>query len=259
MSTTYIELRPNSTRLGNWMFQYAAAKSMAQGEPVAFLIREGQDVQAVEKFRGFFPDVAIVRNVPEGVEVLTGLFQDVKYLDEKIVKGLFKIRDEYRGRVSPGIVSIHVRRGDYLRFPHRHPFVGKRYLREAVARFPDGTQFLVFSDDVPWCKGFFKGGQFHYSTGKSAVDDLMLMSWCDHHICSNSTFSWWGAYLRFGGRTIFPSMWYGPCAEIKDWSGLYFKGSEVISNRYEMRALGAVAYHALRDWIGRGLRRVGLR
>ena len=259
---TFVRVRPLKTRLGNWMFQYAAAKSFADGGDVAFVIEREAEHELVEKYRSVFPDVKIVTQAPDGAEVLDGFFQDVRYLKENVVRTLFRKRDEYAGRIPPGMVAIHVRRGDYLHLPHRNPFVGEDYLRKAVASFPPDVRFLVFSDDLTWCRKFFSGPRFSFAESGSAIDDLFLMSWCDHHICSNSTFSWWGAYLRHGGRTVFPSMWVGMALRQSDYRGLYFEGVEVIRNRYTPgRFLLALPYMArgavrrMRRWC---LRRWGL-
>ena len=255
----YIRVEPCVTRLGNWMFQYAAAKSFAGGGDVAFVIEDRAWWPAVEKFRSVMPDLRIVERAPEGAEVLKGLFQDVKYLNDGIVRTLFPLRGRYAGRIPAGTVSIHVRRGDYLKLPHRHPFVGTKYLRKAVDSFPEGTPFMVFSDDLPWCRKFFRGTCFRFSEGTDVVDDLFLMSWCDHHICSNSTFGWWGAYLRGCGRTILPGLWYGPAVRDADCRGLRFDGCEIIENGYGpldwIRARSLMAKTAA----GNLLRRMGLR
>lgn len=255
----YIRVEPSVTRLGNWLFQYAAAKTIAAGGEVSFVIEDRAWWPSVEKFRPVMPDLKIAERAPEGVEVLEGLFQDVKYLDEGIVGDLFPQRNRYAGRIPAGMVSIHVRRGDYLKLPQNHPFVGADYLRRAVASFPEGTEFMVFSDDIPWCKSFFKGPQFRFAEGGNVIDDLFLMSWCDHHICSNSTFSWWGAYLGRRGRVIFPSMWYGMALRHLDCRGLHFKGVEVIENHYTVGRWLMARYLMQRRRVGDVLRWLGLR
>ena len=274
---TYVEIRPKGTRLGNWMFQYAAAKSASPNEGITFVIEDRNDWLKVEKFKVLFPDVTIIDNAPAGAVVRTDLYQDVKCLCPDVVSRMFvcpteireKLQSKYGRRLEDNsLVSVHVRRGDYLKLPHRHPFVGKDYLRKALGRFGaiPNVKFIVCSDDIVWCKGFFStknfpGIQFYFSEGSGVLEDLYLMRSCKGgHVCSNSTFSWWGAYGSASPQplTIFPSMWYGPAVH-SDWQGLYFEGSEVIKNEYSIGMYLPVCSHLLKDWAGRMLRKVGLR
>jgi len=43
-------------------------------------------------------------------------------------------------------------------------------------------------------------------------EEMVLMSCCHDHIISNSSFSWWGAYLNPSPtkRVVYPSTWFGP-------------------------------------------------
>ena len=274
---TYVEIRPKGTRLGNWMFQYAAAKSASPDDGITFVIGDRNDWPKVEKFKVLFPDTVIADHAPEWAVVRTDLYQDVKYLSQEVVSGLFACPAEIRERLDSKyghllgderLVSIHVRRGDYLRLPHRHPFVGKDYLRKAIGRFSaiPNVKFMVCSDDIVWCQQFFSVKnfpdlQFYFSEGAGVLDDLYLMRRCrGGHICSNSTFSWWGAYGSASPQplTIFPSMWYGPAVK-GNWQGLYFNGSEVIENKYSIITRASVCAHLLKDAVGRLLRKVGLR
>lgn len=273
----YIEIRPKGTRLGNWMFQYAAAKSASPQEGITFVIEDRNDWPKVEKFKALFPDVVIADHAPDGAVIRTDLYQDVNYLSPDVVRGLFSCPAEIRHRLDSkygellddkGLVSIHVRRGDYLKLPHRHPFVGKEYLQKAVGQFSTiaNVKFMVCSDDMAWCKKFFSnkhfpGVQFYFSEGVGVLDDLYLMRRCKGgHICSNSTFSWWGAYGSASPQplTFFPSMWYGPAIKC-DWQGMYFDGSEIIENGYPIGMYLPVGAHLLKDLACRILRNVGLR
>ena len=222
----YVEIDPRFERLGNWMFKYAAAKTAAKGGEVTIVIDDDDYIHRFLEYRELFPD-PIVKHAPEGAEVRIDLYADYKYIDPEIARKVFKAPTE-----REDFVSIHVRRGDYLHLPQFFPFVGEEYLRKAVASFGPERRFKVFSDDIKWCKKFFTGPRFEFSEGKTALEDLYGIARCRDHISSNSTFSWWGALLGPGGRTIFPSMWFGIANDVKDWSGYYFPGSEVIENSY---------------------------
>lgn len=102
-------------------------------------------------------------------------------------------------------VSVHIRRGDYLD-PENKAMFGNictdAYYRKAVevmrSYMPD-AHFYLFSDDIPYVKGKFKGKSFtvvDINHGRDSFYDMQLMSKCKHHICANSTFSFWGARLN---------------------------------------------------------------
>lgn len=102
-------------------------------------------------------------------------------------------------------VSVHIRRGDYLD-PENKAMFGNictdAYYRKAVevmrSYMPD-VHFYIFSDDIPYVKEKFKGKSFtvvDINHGRDSFYDMQLMSRCKHHICANSTFSFWGARLN---------------------------------------------------------------
>ena len=112
----------------------------------------------------------------------------------------------------PGLVSVHVRRTDYLELKHKHPEVTAPWYEAQMGKF-DGARFRFFSDDIAWCQQQFGGrADVEFSVGRSEVQDLIDMSCCEHHICSASTFAWWGAWLNrnAGKRIIMPKQWFMP-------------------------------------------------
>ncbi len=243
----YFEVKRWS-RLGNWMFQYAAAKSLSKD--VACLVEHEELIPLMRK-EVWFRDLEYVTSAPDGSFVyeektfayqpilyprgttnlvIKGWFQTQKYFDEDVVRRLFAPGEELRGRLMskyadelrhPEVTSIHVRRGDYLKYPESFPFVGRGYLRDAVARVINRTgtrdmPFVVLSDDIPWCRTFFtgrsfKGLRFRFSDANSPVEDMVLASLCKNNIISNSSFGWWGAWLNaHPGKKVFaPSPWLG--------------------------------------------------
>jgi hypothetical protein len=133
--------------------------------------------------------------------VLDGYWQSAKYFDhcrEEVLKAF-----GYDWSLKEGWCSIHVRRGDYLLYPDKHPVVTADYLERAIYHIYYDTgllNFMVFSDDIPYCKAVlpnlrYQGFTFEYSEGRTAEEDLVLGSCCEHNIISNSTFSWWQAWL----------------------------------------------------------------
>lgn len=115
-------------------------------------------------------------------------------------------------------VSIHIRRGDYLKEPiwcvctHDYYLCGIDYLKNK-----DNIDFLcVFSDDIPWCKenlkeiaGEIETAYVDWNKSTESYRDMQLMSYCKHNIIANSSFSWWGAWLgcRENKIVVAPKVW----------------------------------------------------
>ncbi len=153
---------------------------------------------------------------------LQGFFQSFKYFDKyrSIIQYYFDFNDEVitttRGKYfdllrEENLCSIHLRAGDYHQFPNHHPILRSDYYQSAILHFPN-HKFLVFSDDINYCKSIFVGDNFHFVEGNSNIKDVCLMSLCKNNIIANSSFSWWGAYLNRNGnkKVVAPQNWFGP-------------------------------------------------
>lgn len=106
------------------------------------------------------------------------------------------------------MVAIHVRRGDYVNNSFYVDLTHTGYYPRAMEMFP-GETFLVFSDDIEWCKQQPMFRDCEFSEGNDEVTDMNLMASCTGHIIANSSFSWWGAYLSPHSRKIVaPKDWY---------------------------------------------------
>lgn len=113
-------------------------------------------------------------------------------------------------------VAIHIRRGDYINIKVNAKLFevcNMSYYNLAIKsikdRFPNSV-FYIFTQDTEWAKENFIGEEFHFVEGNSAIDDMLLMSFCKHNIIANSTFSWWGAWLNKNPQKIViaPKNWY---------------------------------------------------
>ena len=74
------------------------------------------------------------------------------------------------------------------------------------------SNFVFVSDDMEWVKENFKGENIWYSNFTDEINDFLLMVYSDNIVISNSSFSWWGAYLNKNpNKTIIaPKNWFGP-------------------------------------------------
>lgn len=137
-----------------------------------------------------------------------GELPDIYLQDEKY---FIEYKDELRAIFGEGIepidmVSIHVRRTDYVDNQFYINLMETDYYERAMELFPD-EKFLVFSDDIEWCKqqDIFKNCAF--SENNTELEDLKLMAGCKAHIIANSSYSWWAAYIS-GDKTIAPRTWF---------------------------------------------------
>lgn len=137
-----------------------------------------------------------------------GELPDIYLQDEKYFES---VKDEIKlwygqGMSEIDMVGIHVRRTDYINNPFYVDLTETSYYEKAMSLFPD-EDFLVFSDDIEWCKrqSIFEGCEF--SENKSAVEDLNLLASCKGIIMANSSFSWWAAYLS-KAKVIAPKEWH---------------------------------------------------
>ncbi len=124
--------------------------------------------------------------------------------------------DQIKQLLTPNIkvekqdyVSIHVRRTDYLIHNGCYNILDRKYYDKAI-EISGGKKFLIFSDDLNYCRNMFKGNEFDFSEGNNAPTDLKLMANCSGNIIANSSFSWWGAYLNDNQNVIAPNIWFGP-------------------------------------------------
>lgn len=162
-----------SGRLGNQMFQYA------------FLLAVSED-QGVDTY---FQDPVWFQKVNEKVRILFSA--DIPPMTD--------------------MVSIHVRRGDYIKNSMYVDLSETDYYDRAMKLFPNDI-FLVFSDDIAWCKEHFGlyNPKVRYCELIDEVAAMNLMASCKHNIVANSTFSWWAAWLNKNKdkKVIAPKSWF---------------------------------------------------
>ncbi len=252
--------------MGNYIFQIANAyvyslkydKDVIVSTDDAIIIHKQLDVYKDNIFRNVnlvtqknYNDFLIYNEpffnyseIPKmgGSVYLNGYFQSEQYFKgyEKEVKHFFSlpdniinsVKEKYKNELEKNTCAVHVRRGDYLNLPNHHPAQSINYYMKAIKQMPEDSVFLIFSDDIPWCKESFPNieDKFIFIEGNKDYEDLLLMSLCKNNIIANSSFSWWGAWLNGNSdkKVIAPSKWFGSANSNNNTVDLYCENWIVI-------------------------------
>jgi hypothetical protein len=181
-------------------------------------------VQYRSKVFGFDPLINTLRPPIS----LVGYFQTYKYLADipsnpKIEIALRNPSEWFYATNSEisqagSTVGIHLRRGDYEANKSTLGMLADDYfikvlsiigLHEKVDKIYIFSDSLDSADLLKQMISNFKCEVVVPPASVSPVESLLLLSRCTFKIISNSTFSWWSAYLSENPSTIFaPTPWY---------------------------------------------------
>lgn len=235
--------------LGNQMFQWAFGKHLSNKYNVPFYIDANfykQDIMGVTKrtyslskfpnLKSNFIESAVNNgkvfsrfNEPSRFTnleynesnnyYLDGYFQSEKYFLESsdLIRSELSPSDEILKKlnltpfIDSNVVSLHVRRTDYVTSNGYHPVQSIEYYKKALDIIGEYDYIFVFSDDIQWCKDNLTFNNMIFMEGFDDVEDLWLMSMCKNNIIANSSFSWWGAWLNSNTnkKVIAPNNWFG--------------------------------------------------
>ena len=210
----------------------------------------------IRKIKGFFVSEKIYLYNKRYLEIKDGSYIIGFRQSEKYFKAIEKkIKDEltpnipfakislveWKDRINSSRfpISIHIRRGDYIKdkkFNTVYNTFDLNYYKESVDRIykilksnrPDISKkdldLFLFSDDIDWVKNnlYFEGitNISHVSSPHlEEYGEIMLMKECKYNIIANSTFSWWAAWLNNSPEKIVicPKKWLNiPDEEQKD-------------------------------------------
>lgn len=179
--------------------------------------------------RGFqyFP-IFVDQNVKE--ICIDGYFQSYKYSDglipvikkellANIPSDYERIVELYRQKTGNyRSIMVHVRRGDYLKFPNIHPIPTDEYFSQGLEWLYEsdasGYKLLVFSDDLDYLKtwNLLKNVNHEIIDISDPVDAFWLMTLCDNFLISNSSLSLLAYHFRerADAKLVLPAKWFGP-------------------------------------------------
>lgn len=228
-------------RLGNQLFQIAGTLGMAEKYNATAVFPEWKDEQAFEQPLPHGPmQTNQVKEtyfhhydwqLKESCD-LFGYLQSYKYFPKELP---FRFKPDFIQKAKGGLetafetptISIHIRRTDYVNNPlyyqlHINWFIKALF---SIDNWKDHN-IIIFSDDIGYAKIHFEClSNVFFSEHKTPMQDVCLMSQCDNHILSNSSISWWGAYLSkqknvFHPRELFAGNFKSK--SLKDyWPGMW--------------------------------------
>jgi len=134
-----------------------------------------------------------------------GWIQSEKYFDVEKTRQIFEFEEfsrdlylKHDSLFSKKTILISVRRGDFVNHPYYFQLSYLFYFKALIENFPDWEHrnLLFTSDDIEYCKyhfSFLKNSLF--LDNLTPIEQLALGVKCNDFIISNSTFSWWIAWL----------------------------------------------------------------
>lgn len=162
---------------------------------------------------------------------LKGYWMSYKYFEKykDIIKKDFKIRQEIISDIewlakemnTSNSIALHIRCTDKLSPNHLklHGKLSKEYYKNGIEyikskRGWDEVCLYIFSDDIVAAKEYisdeYKIKWISKEITKTPIEDFYLMQNAQNIITSNSTFSWWAAFLNKNEESIkvVPKLWY---------------------------------------------------
>lgn len=207
-------------RLGNNLFQYAYGRTIAH--------QSGYQLKH-QPLEGFKLDPAPGTTYENDPQIIDDCTTDIKHFERRkyVIDGWFqrislydleklKTYIQYQQPITAGKnnrqVIIHMRYGDYS----DHNWVLPRtYHDRAIADFNPSvyTRYAMTEDiDNPMFKQLCADYDLIPIPKGSTIDDMRLMSSFQNIVISNSTFSWWGAWLSNASTVVCPRM--GPIRRV---------------------------------------------
>ncbi|MDD3877884.1 MAG: alpha-1,2-fucosyltransferase [Bacteroidales bacterium] len=172
----------------------------------------------------FYRDIMESR---KGTIIFDGYWQSYKFFSniEDTLKEDFVIQKKLNPQIKGlheqikacGSIAIHIRRSDYLTTEYGQKYyatIPMMYYQKALEYVSNKVKDMktyIFSDDIEWCRTYFKPPlETIYISNEDPVEDFLLMQSCKHQIIANSTFSWWTAWLNQNPQKIIisPAQWY---------------------------------------------------
>lgn len=207
-------------RLGNQLFEIASVIGLANKYnatpifPTKWTYRDYFNIpdkyfddikyesQVTETVFHYIPN--LLHGMKDEIIDIKGTLQSEKYFIE--IKDTIKKYLTPKGKdvFDKWSVGIHIRRGDYVNNPNYINY-GPEYYYSVIEKYFNDERytFYVCSEDYGYCKEHFNDDRFIVQK-RNEIEDFIILSSCQKLIITNSTFSWWAAYLSEAKQVIRP-------------------------------------------------------
>ena len=170
----------------------------------------------------------IIDQISSSIGII-GYFQSYKHIskDNSVVPSIqialrkpsIWFRDTCENIVKSGIsVAIHMRRGDYLQNSQTLGLLTDEYFLNVLSEISKSNEInkvFIFSDSAESARNLqtkiviCPSEVITPPDNQHPAESLLLQQLCDFKIISNSTFSWWSAFLGAHPENVFaPTPWY---------------------------------------------------
>lgn len=214
--------------LGNHMFQYCICRLISEKNGYQFYIPYGQYLAKCfpnlsfgkkdGEIQNFYNEEnnqkynPLIFNVLDFTN-LNGYFQTDNYFknEESKIKEWFSLKldnktnDILNKYPVNEFCYIHIRGGDYK--IAGHSLLPKEYYEKAIEQIKNkinNISFVIVTDDVELSKFYFPNINV---ISNDVVTDFKILYFSKYTIISNSSFSWWAAWLSDKKITLAPKYW----------------------------------------------------
>lgn len=210
-------------RFGNHLWMYAVCRSIAEYKGYNFHIPRnwlGSEIFSCdlgldyEETKFIFEDhISQIYN-PKIYEIqdftkLNGFFQSEKYIlnNKKNILNWFVTKIKNTSYLDDDTCAIHFRGNDYKSMGDVYLY--KKYYYDSIKfllSINKNIKFCVITDDEQEAAKYFPN---FLTIKSSSVNDFNLLNTAKYLIISNSTFSWWAAWLNKRSIiTVAPKYWF---------------------------------------------------
>lgn len=167
-----------------------------------------------------FPSSSSVKRIYFPHSLYSGYFQSLEYFEkyQNEIKVQFEIKQKYKiSKLDYKYCAIHIRKGDYQNIKNellgKDISLPKEYYLNAIEKLAlsDEVKLIFVTDDPDWVYNSFNGLKNFEIISNSEISDFQTLIYADFLVLSNSSFSWWAAFLSNleDTKIIAPDYWMG--------------------------------------------------